>query len=197
MKAIKILGCALLVSFCINVNAQEQKVTSPANMDQMLASLVSELQNKLVGKKAPNFITKDVNGRKLSLESFKGKYVILDFWATWCKPCRQSHPHLISLYKKYHDKGLEIIGIADDDPRPEAWREAIAADNITMFHHALAGSDPKKRMKGEENPADIMAMYSVPALPTKFVIDKAGKVVAAYVGDSDKIDGKLKELFGF
>jgi thiol-disulfide isomerase/thioredoxin len=76
---------------------------------------IDKIENNLPGKMAKEFTTIDLNGNSVSLSNFKGRYVLLDFWATWCVPCRQSTPHIIELFKKYHNQGLDIIGIAEDD----------------------------------------------------------------------------------
>ncbi len=75
------------------------------------------------GSVAHVFAKNDINGQPLSLADYKGKYVLIDFWASWCGPCRKGNPHLKSLYAKYKEKGFEIIGISDDDSKPEAWKK--------------------------------------------------------------------------
>lgn len=162
---------------------------------QSIAQLIKGMEAGAPGQMALDFKTVDVNGKALSLSDFKGKYVILDFWASWCVPCRKSHPHLIQLYNAYKDKGLEIIGIASDDNREAIWKEAIAKDGIGIWHHVLAGVDQQKAMRQEENPNDITAKYGVMALPTKLIIDPAGKIVARDIGDGAKIGQVLKSIF--
>lgn len=162
---------------------------------------INNLKAGSPGSTAADFTTTDVNGNLLSLADFKGKYVIIDFWASWCVPCRKSFPHLIGLYNQYKDKGLEIICIADDDKNPEAWKAAIEKDNTGMWHHALRGLDMDKRMKNEENPNDISDKFGIHSLPTKILIDPNGVIIGRYVGDGEtedtsSIDAKLKEIFG-
>lgn len=148
------------------------------------------------GKTASDFKTTDVNGNPVALSDFKGKYVLLDFWASWCVPCRQSHSHLRAVYNKYHSQGLEIIGVADDDTRIPQWKEAIVKDSIGIWHHVLGGSNMDKTIKGEKNAKDIMARYGIQALPTKFLIDPNGVILAKAIGDDLKdVDEALIKAF--
>jgi len=142
-----------------------------------------ELQKKLavdkivIGSVAHDFKTVDVNGKELSLSDYKNKkYVLLDFWASWCIPCRDNHPELLKLYTKYKDKGLEIIGIADDVGRENAWRLAIAQDKIGSWEHILRGTarDAKKGLIKD----DITRLYNVHEYPTRILIDKEGKIIS-------------------
>lgn len=173
----------------------------PADVKKMRAS--KEIADELAilgkvrpGKPAPDFTTKDVNGKPFTLSSLRGKYVLLDFWASWCVPCRKGNPHMKELYKKYHDKGLEVVCVSDDDSKPEAWRAAIAKDGIGMFHHVLRGMkilDRKKFTLDKTN--DISDKYAIHYLPTKYLIDKEGKIIGK-VSEED-IDARLKQVFGF
>lgn len=138
------------------------------------------------GKPAPAFSAKDINGKTLSLSDFKGKYVVLDFWATWCGPCRYTNPHMKLLFEKYSSKGLAFIYIADDDRDPAKWRNIVKKDDIGMFHHVLRGTN---------TPSDINAMYAVKNLPAKFLIDKDGNMIGKF--DTDELSDKLKAIFGF
>jgi len=176
------------------------------------AALTPEIKNSAIGKVikkdfdnlamgssgaiAYNFTTKELRGDDLSLNNFKGKYVLLDFWASWCIPCRQGNPHLLELYAKYRGIGLEIIGIADNDSSDNAWKNAVTTDQIGVWKHVLRGYSPKKNAEGQ---VDISEKFGVVALPTKILIDPTGKIVARFLGggkNDPELDKKLKEIFG-
>ncbi len=148
------------------------------------------------GKEAPLFAKSDVmTGKMVDLKSLRGKYVILDFWATWCVPCRKSNPHMLELYKKYHNKGVEFIFIADDDGNEEKLKAAIKKDGLQKMHHVMRGLKvlDRKTFKTDRT-NDISDKYGVHFIPTKFLIDKEGKIVGRL--DSDELDTKLAEIFG-
>jgi len=144
------------------------------------------------GSVATPFTSTDINGKSLSLSDFKGKYIILDFWASWCVPCRQGNPHLKALYEKYNSKGLEVICVSDDDSNPDKWRRAVEKDSIGMFHHILRGL---KVLPGYQfdRTNSISDKYGVHSLPTKFLIDREGKIVGCF--DAEEMDNKLKAIF--
>ncbi|TKC04484.1 AhpC/TSA family protein [Pedobacter frigoris] len=159
---------------------------------------IRKLESGSPGSKAALFSAKDINGEQLSLSDFKGKkYVMLDFWASWCVPCRKGNPHLISLYKKYKDNGLEIIGVANDDSAVAAWKKAVEDDKIGIWRHVLSGY---KREASESEKANyINERYGIHTLPTKILIDKDGVIVGRYGGggeDDAAMDKKLAEIFG-
>ncbi|HEV2482406.1 MAG TPA: redoxin domain-containing protein [Puia sp.] len=148
------------------------------------------------GTKAPDFETTDVNGGRVALADLRGKVVLLDFWASWCLPCRKSSPHLKELYAEYNSRGLAIIGIASDDDRPEAWKKAIAQDSVGLFYQVLSGFNMQKKMAGKTNPADIGEKYNIASLPTKILIDKDGTIIGRYDDEGTAaMDKKLAELF--
>ena len=151
------------------------------------------------GNVAPDFTAEDINGKKFTLSSLKGKVVILDFWASWCKPCRASNPHMLQLYKKYHDKGLELVYVSDDDSAPEKWRKAVEEDKLVGdgFHHVLRGMkwDRSKGMDGIDHTNDISDKYAIHFLPTKYLIDREGNIIGKV--EDETLDTKLKEIFGF
>ncbi len=99
---------------------------------------INEIDSNSAGKMAKFFTAIDFKGDSINLSNFKGKYVLLDFWASWCVPCREGTPHLIQLFKKYHEKGLEIIGISDDY-NIEAWKIAVENDKVSIWYHILSG----------------------------------------------------------
>lgn len=138
------------------------------------------------GKPAPIFTATDINGKPLCLGDFKGKYVVLDFWATWCGPCRYTNKHMKQLYEKYSGHDVEFIYVADDDRDPAKWRNIVEKDGIGMFRHVLRGANTS---------ADINTMYAVKNIPAKFLIDKDGNMVGKF--DTDELSDKLKSLLGF
>lgn len=150
------------------------------------------------GSVAHVFTKTDINGEQLSLADYKGKYVLLDFWASWCVPCRKGNPHLLKIYSKYKNKGFEIIGVSDDDSKPEAWKKAVAQDGIGVWKHVLRGLDMEKRMKNEPNPEDLSDYYGIHSLPTKILIDPSGMIIGRYGegrDDDSALDVKLEAAF--
>ncbi len=148
------------------------------------------------GMPAPDFATLNVKGDSIRFsEVVKGKYVLLDFWASWCVPCRKSFPHVKALYKKYHDKGLEVFCVADNDTQEDVWQKAIKDDGVEMFHHVLRGMkiiDRKTYKLDRTN--DISDKYAIHFLPTKYLIDKDFKIIGKF--NDEELDDKLKEIFG-
>jgi thiol-disulfide isomerase/thioredoxin len=165
-------------------------------------SIKQELERRKIGvpgTMAASFVTTDINGIKLGLVDYKGKYVLLDFWASWCVPCRKGNPHLLSLYAKYKDKGLEIIGVSDDDRNHEAWNKAVEQDKIGVWKHVLRGFDMDKRLKDEKNENDISEHFGISSLPTKILVDPNGMIIGRYgegEADDKAMDIKFSELFG-
>jgi len=158
-----------------------------------MASVITSRETGLKGSTAYPFTATDKEGNPLSLASFKGKYIVLDFWATWCIPCRKAMPHMVSLYQKYKGKNLEFIAIGDDDRNAVAWKAAIEKDGTGMFHHVLRGVNMELAIKGLPNPHDIAEQYGVRSLPTQFLIDPQGKIIGRFDGSGNP-DGDLEKL---
>lgn len=162
-----------------------------------IAKEIKSLEGGSPGSIASVFSSTDINGQPLSLADFKGKkYVLLDFWASWCVPCRKGNPHLLSLYGKYKDQGLEIIGISDDDSNHEAWKKAVAQDKIGVWKHVLRGL--KRVGNTFDKSSDISEPYAIHTLPTKILIDKNGMIIGRYGGGGENdaaMDQKLAEIF--
>lgn len=158
-----------------------------------VASKIEAGKATSVGKTAPDFTKMDVNGNPFQLASLKGKYVLVDFWGSWCGPCRASHPHLKEVYAKYKDKGFEILGIAnekiaDTDRAKAAWKDAIEKDGVTWKQ--VINNDGVQQQ-------DVTRLYGIEGYPTKLLLDKEGKVIVKWVGmESLELDAKLKEIFG-
>lgn len=164
---------------------------------KQIAEGIIKLQKGSPGAIATVFSATDINGKPLSLTDFKGKYVLLDFWASWCVPCREGNPHLKTLYAKYKDKGFEIIGVSDDDSKPDAWKNAVAQDQIGIWKHILRGL--KLTSSGYDRTNDISENFGIHTLPTKILIDKNGKIIGRYGGggeDDAAMDKKLIEVLG-
>ena len=123
------------------------------------------------GNAAPDFTVTDINGRKLSLSDYKGKVVLLDFWATWCTPCRDEIPHFVEMQEKYGPQGFQVIGISmDDDAKPV--REFY--DKFKINYPVALGNDKLAQSFG-----------GVLGLPVNFLIDRDGRIVAKYLGATD------------
>ncbi len=146
---------------------------------------------------AVNFIKKDMNGKIINLADFKGKYVLLDFWGSWCGPCRAGNPHLKDLYAMYKAKGFTIIGIANESgtiaEASAAWKKAVREDGLPWIQ--VLNNDGKDKF-------DVTNIYEVSAFPTKILLDKDGKIIGRYTGTSsgagvaDPLEEKLKEVMG-
>ena len=133
------------------------------------------------------FKEKGLDGNIVDIAAMKGKVVLIDFWGSWCGPCRKSHPHLKAVYEKYRSKGLEIVGVAVEngtkEKQQENWKKAIAEDGITWLN-----------VLNDRETNDIAKEYGVKVFPTKILVDKNGKIVLRIAGESNELDEKLAEL---
>lgn len=136
-----------------------------------------------VGAIAPDFSLQTPEGEKLSLSSLRGKYVLIDFWASWCGPCRQENPNVVKVYNNFKDKGFEILGVSLDK-EGGAWKQAIAADGLPWKHV----SDLKYWQ------SEAAQLYSVQAIPQTFLLDKKGVIIAKGLRGA-QLESKLAELF--
>ncbi len=135
-----------------------------------------------VGQPAVDFTLPDTTGKEVTLSSLYGPYLLIDFWAAWCSPCRAENPNLVKTYKKYHDKGFDIIGVSLDDNR-EDWIKAIHKDGLLWTQV----SD----LKGWK--AEVAKMYGVRSIPSNFLLDKNGTIIARNLRGED-LKKKLAEL---
>jgi thiol-disulfide isomerase/thioredoxin len=136
-----------------------------------------------IGQPAPDLNFKDINNQDLKLSSLKGKIVLLDFWASWCRPCRAENPHVVELYKKYKSKGFTVYSVSLDQKR-EQWINAISKDELIWPNHV---SD----LQGWRSAAG--AIYGINSIPKTFLIDRNGNIAATNLRGAN-LEKKLKEL---
>lgn len=157
---------------------------------------LAALANVQPGAMAPDIRKEDVNGDTVSISALRGKVVLVDFWASWCVPCRKSFPHVKALYEKYHKKGFEVFCVGDNDSTPDKWKEAIKQDGVEKFYHVLRGLRSYKDENGRhqfDRSQDVSDRYAIHYLPTKYLIDREGKIVGKF--NDEELDAKLKEMF--
>ena len=138
----------------------------------------------VIGKPAPNFSAPSPEGKTISLKESLGKVTIIDFWASWCGPCRAENPNVVAMYNELHDKGLNIIGVSLDKDATK-WKEAIAKDKLTWAHVS--------NLKFWDEP--IAKQYNVQSIPATFILDAKGNIVAKDLR-GDALKAKVKELLG-
>ncbi len=134
----------------------------------------------IAGEKAPDFTTTLANGQNVRLSDFRGKYVLLQFWGSWCGPCRAENPHLVNLYNKYHDQGFEIFSVAIEQ-NENRWRKAIASDGLVWPWHTA---------EFDQFNGPIARMFNIHSIPTTFLINPDGLIVGVRL-NSEQMDRML------
>ncbi len=147
-----------------------------------LTDRITVLESVAVGKQAPDFTQNDSTGTPVSLSSFKGKYLLVDFWASWCGPCRAENPNVVKLYADYKDKGFDILGVSLDQQKAP-WLKAIEDDKLRWNHV----SD----LKGWGN--EVAKLYGVSSIPHTILLDKEGKIIAKNLR-GEELRAKIAEL---
>lgn len=185
-------------AFLLSVSSQV--IADPMLLEQRFNMLSEEVRNSEIGKSLANsiayfkvgavgtdaldFTQNDVQGKPVKLSTFKGKYVLLDFWASWCKPCRMENPNVVKVYNKFKNKNFTILGVSLDQSK-DAWVKAIDNDKLAWNHV----SDLQQWNNA------VAQMYHVQSIPGNYLIDPNGKIVARDLRGED-LEKKLCELLG-
>jgi thiol-disulfide isomerase/thioredoxin len=166
------------------------KIISETPYYKTFHAKVEQLSQLNLGVEAPDFTLMDKDGKPISLSSLKGNIVLVDFWASWCRPCRAENPNVVKAYNKYHKKGFEVFSVSLDgmpqqkNPK-EDWITAIEKDGLIWKNHV---SD----LKGWQS--SVVPLYGIQGIPFTILIDKEGKIIAKNIRGA-ALEEKLEELF--
>jgi len=168
-----------------NLNKNIQNSTDGKKFKLLLA----DKEKSGVGSLAPDFKVRDIDDKEISLSAFRNqKYILLDFWASWCKPCREDMPFLKKIYKVYSEKDLEIIGISKDDDL-SSWKKAIQIDSTQNWKHVSAPLNIQ-----DKDSSAITNKYFVYGIPVKILINKEGIIIGRWTGGGEENMDELKKL---
>jgi peroxiredoxin len=174
--------------FGVYLEAFAEKIRTKLPDNDLAKEFVAKVKSETAlspGKPAPDFSLKTAKGEVISLKDVKGKVVLLDFWASWCRPCRIENPNVVRLYNRYKDKGFTVFSVSLDN-NLEKWVNAIQQDGLIWPYH---GSN----LMGWQCP--VAQKYKVSSIPHTYLIDKDGKIIGKNLRGVE-LENKLKEIFG-
>jgi peroxiredoxin len=172
----------LLKKFPDNIALKSIKESYDQELAQMADRERREKDNSWVGKQAPDLALPDASGNTVSIQSYKGKYLLVDFWASWCGPCRQENPNVVKAYNEFKNKNFTILGVSLDKDK-DAWQQAIQADQLTWTHVSDLKFWNSKAVE----------VFKFEGIPFNILIDPQGKIIAESLRGDD-LENKLKEV---
>ncbi len=156
-----------------------------SSVGQAIQKRLASVKKTGIGQVAPDFTQNDTLGNPVSLSSFRGKYVLVDFWASWCRPCREENPNVVKAFNRFKDKGFQIIGVSLDQPgAKQKWLDAIHHDGLAWTHV----SDLQYWNNA------VAKAYGVEGIPQNFLLDPNGKIIAKSLRGED-LEKKLEEIY--
>jgi thiol-disulfide isomerase/thioredoxin len=187
----KSIGAAYFVTLEYNYSAQEiDTIYNAFDSSILQSSYVKQIKTTLdglkrtaVGQLAPEFEMQSSNGKLITLSSLRNKYVFVDFWASWCAPCRAESPFIVQAHNRFKNKDFEILGVSLDDER-QAWIGAITKDKLRWTQVS--------ELKGWET--SVVSLYGIRSIPANFLLDKEGKIIACNL-QGTQLQEKLAEIF--
>ena len=179
MNSLKILGSKQLNTLYQSLSDSVKN----SRYGKMVAAEIDRVTTTAIGATAPDFTLKDVDGQVVNLSDFRGQYVLVDFWASWCGPCRMENPNVVAAYKAYQSENFTVLGVSLDEDE-KSWKDAIEQDQL----HWTQVSD----LQGWNNAA--ARLYHVNGIPTNFLLDPSGKIIGKNLRGA-ALEQKLAEIF--